>query len=145
MNLVPPDRCNNTALRKASRKLSLLYDDFVAPSGLKSTQLSLLFEIERRSATPPSLTELATALVMDRSTLGQNLRPLQRDGYVVLSDNPEDGRSKQVALTIKGREKVAYSVEMWAAAQQRFETVFGEREAAALRIVLQAITQSREL
>jgi DNA-binding MarR family transcriptional regulator len=142
---VAPDRCNNTALKKASRKLSQVYDDTVAPSGLKSTQLSVLFEIDRWNETPPTMKDLAAGLVMDRSTLGQNLRPLERDGLLALEDHPSDGRSKHVVLTRAGKKKVAEGAVLWSQAQERFEKIFGAREAEALRIVLLAIANSQEL
>ena len=85
--LAARNRCNCAALRKASRRLSQLYDSALAPSGLKSTQFAMLAEIERRTDEPPTIRDLADALVMDQSTIGQNLRPLERDGLVSLQLN----------------------------------------------------------
>jgi DNA-binding MarR family transcriptional regulator len=138
------DLCNNTALRKASRRLSQMYDEIVAPCGLKSTQLSILFEIARWADAPPTMKELAVALVMDRSTLGQNLRPLERDNLLALADNPADGRSKHVVLTAKGKRKVSEAVRLWRVAQDKFESRFGAEQAAALRTVLLAIATDDE-
>jgi DNA-binding MarR family transcriptional regulator len=130
------NRCNNTALRKASRRLSQAYDEILEPSGLKATQLSILAEIDRRGDEPPTMKALAEALVMDRSTLGQNIRPLERDGLLALTDNPTDGRSKNVVLTKAGKGKVVEAEVMWRIAQDLFEKHFGAREAAALRKAL---------
>jgi DNA-binding MarR family transcriptional regulator len=145
ISTVPPDRCNNTALKKASRKLSQVYDDTVAPTGLKSTQVSVLFEIDRWNEAPPTMKDLAAALVMDRSTLGQNLRPLERDGLIALEEHPSDARSKHVVLTRAGKKKVAEAAVLWSQAQKRFEKIFGTKEAEALRTVLLAIANSSEL
>jgi DNA-binding MarR family transcriptional regulator len=145
MNINLPDRCNNTALKKASRKLSQFYDDMLAPTGLKSTQVSVLFEINRWSEAPPTMKDLAAALVMDRSTLGQNLRPLERDGFVALEENPSDGRSKYVVLTRVGKRKVAEASVLWSKAQKRFEKTLGAEEAEALRTVLLTIANFDEL
>src|ERR1700754_2759041 len=71
--------CSATALRKASRKVAQLFDEALAPCGLRSTQYSILVEISRHEGDPPTLQALADTLVMDRSTLGHNLRPLERD------------------------------------------------------------------
>jgi DNA-binding MarR family transcriptional regulator len=130
------NRCNNTALRKASRRLSQVYDEILEPSGLKATQLSILAEIDRRGDEPPTMKTLAEALVMDRSTLGQNIRPLERDGLLALTDNPTDGRSKNVVLTKDGKGKVVEAEAMWRMAQDLFEKNFGVGEAAALRKAL---------
>ena len=70
------NRCNNTALRKATRRVSQLYDSVLAPTGLRSTQRSILLSIARLES--PSLGQLAASLVLDRSALGHNLRPLER-------------------------------------------------------------------
>jgi DNA-binding MarR family transcriptional regulator len=137
--LIAANRCNNTALRKASRRLSQTYDEIVAPSGLKSTQLSVLFEIDRSNDGPTTMKDLAAALVMDRSTLGQNLRPLEREGLVVMVNNPDDGRSKLVKLTVKGKKKVVSAAALWNIAQNEFEQKFGEENAAALRTILLSI------
>jgi len=40
-------RCNCTALRKASRRISQLYDAALAPSGLKITQRAILAQVAR--------------------------------------------------------------------------------------------------
>jgi DNA-binding MarR family transcriptional regulator len=144
-SFLEPDRCNNTALKKASRKLSQLYNDMLAPSGLKSTQLSILFEINRFKETPATMKDLAAALVMDRSTLGQNLRPLERDGFVALEEHQSDGRSKYVVLTRDGKKKITEAAALWKKAQERFERTFGVVEAEALRTVLVAIANSDEL
>src|SRR6185312_14806499 len=105
-NSPPPMRraCTCGSLRKASRRVSQFYDLALAPVGIKSTQFSILSEVERGS-TRGSVTmcELATAMVMDRSTLGHNLRPLQRDDLVALRLSPLDRRKRYVELTRKGK------------------------------------------
>jgi DNA-binding MarR family transcriptional regulator len=76
--------CTATAMRKASRRLTQLYDVALAPCGIRSTQFAILAEVNRRSKEPPTMRELADALVMDRSALGHNLRPLERDELIAL-------------------------------------------------------------
>ena len=81
---VPRSSCTCGSLRKASRRISQFYDTALAPVGIKSTQYSILSEVDRGSAHGPvTMCELATAMVMDRSTLGHNLKPLERDDLVV--------------------------------------------------------------
>jgi DNA-binding MarR family transcriptional regulator len=123
-------------LRKASRRMSQFYDSELTASGLKSTQFSILAEIERRNGAPPTLGELAEALVMDQSTIGQNLRPLERDGLISLQADPSDRRRRYVALTETGRARIALGRPLWAGAQKRFEKFFGTEEAAELRAAL---------
>jgi hypothetical protein len=92
-------------MRKASRRVSQMYDAALAPAGLKATQFAILSEIERRADDPPTMHELADAMVLDRSTLGQNLRPLERDRLVAWEPSDADRRRKLVILTERGRVK----------------------------------------
>lgn len=134
-------RCNVTALRKSMRRVSQLYDEVLAPCGLRSTQRSLLIHIAR--AGKPTMSELAEALVLDRSALAQNLKPLERDGFIDIVVDEKDRRSRRIALTALGSAKLAESMELWARAQHRFEHVFGEEEARALRATLYAIASPK--
>jgi DNA-binding MarR family transcriptional regulator len=133
---VPPDPlvCNGAALRKATRRVSQLYDTVLAPCGLKVSQHSILVHIARAGS--PSMTDLARAMVLDRSALAHNLKPLQRDGYVHMMRDPLDGRSRRVELTDTGRAKLAESRRLWKDAQNRFEAAYGVERAAALRHAL---------
>jgi DNA-binding MarR family transcriptional regulator len=123
-------------MRKASRWLSQMYDVVLAPAGLRSTQYSILRELMRRADDPPLMGQLAEALVMDRSTLGHNLIPLEREGLVTLEPSRADRRSKQVVLTAEGRRTYAAALPLWREAQDRFEERFGDVEAAYLRKML---------
>jgi len=134
--LIKRGRCNCAALRKASRRLSQLYDSALAPSGLKSTQFAIFAELELRRGEPPTMRDLAKALVMDQSTIGQNLRPLKRDGLISLQQDASDRRRTCVKLTKKGRDRLTAARPLWAGAQERFENFLGTQEAAELRTTL---------
>jgi DNA-binding MarR family transcriptional regulator len=139
--IVEPNRCNCAALRKASRRLSQFYDSALAASGLKSTQFAILAEIERRTDRPPTIRELAEALVMDQSTVGQNLRPLERDGLVSLEQDAADRRRRHVKLTREGVSQIAVARPLWLEAQSRFEDRIGEQAATDLRAALLEIAR----
>ena len=142
---IAPNSCNCAALRKASRRMSQFYDSALAPTGLKSTQFAMLAEIERRAEAPPTIRDLAEKLVMDQSTIGQNLRPLEREGLISLATDASDRRSRRVKLTKTGRSKLAAALPLWRVAQERFESGFGKRAAAELRTVLGAIALDQSL
>lgn len=125
--------CYGTALRKASRRVTALYDETLAPSGLRSTQFAILAEIVDRDDGPPTLNQLADDLALDRSGLGHSLRPLERDGLIRLERSARDRRSTLVALTKKGRERYAQAFALWQEAQDRYASVVGEAPAAELR------------
>ena len=133
---IPFGACNCSTLRKASRHLSQLYDAALAPSGLKSTQAAILMEVERRKDDPPTMHDLAKALVLEQSTVGQNLRPLERDGLIALKQDAADRRRRHVTVTEAGRAKLAMVLPLWAGAQKRFEDFLGSKEAAELRATM---------
>jgi DNA-binding MarR family transcriptional regulator len=132
--LPPANACNATALRKATRRISQMFDDVLAPTGLRSTQRSILAHIARAGA--PTMGELAVALVLDRSALAHNLKPLERDGLVATRPDTSDRRSRRVALTAAGMAKLKSSMPLFVEAQRRFESAFGAGRAEELRRVL---------
>jgi DNA-binding MarR family transcriptional regulator len=143
---LPWSACTCGSLRKASRRLSQFYDVALAPAGLKSTQFSILSEVERRRTLGAvTMCELAAAMVMDRSTLGHNLRPLERDALVILKHAEDDGRKRHVELTRKGRALLQRARRLWGQAEGRFESIFGKKPAAELRAVLLSIANHRDL
>jgi DNA-binding MarR family transcriptional regulator len=91
------------------------------------------------------MNELAEYLVMDRSTLGHNLRPLLRRGLVALEPDATDGRTRRVTLTAKGAAQFADAKKRWRKAQQEYETVIGKTAAVALRSALQKLATSDAL
>jgi DNA-binding MarR family transcriptional regulator len=143
---IPRIACTCGSLRKASRRISQFYDAALAPLGLKSTQYSILAEIERgRADGPVTMCELAAALVMDRSTLGHNLRPLQRDKLLALRLGRNDRRERYVEMTKQGAATLQRARRTWQLAQRRFEKIFGKEHAAQLRTELWRIANNAEL
>lgn len=135
-------RCNVTALRKAARHISQFYDTILSKSGMRATQRAILVATAREGS--PTIGELASALVLDRTALNHNLKPLQRDGLLVIAADAGDRRSKRVKLTRRGEARLAKSESAWRRAQDRFEAAFGAKEAAALRKTL-ALVASLDL
>jgi len=124
-------QCNCTALRKASRRISQLYDTALAPSGVKTTQRAILAQIGRSE--PVTVGALAEALVMDSGALAHTLKPLERDGLLAVAVDPADRRNRLISLTQQGRAKLAETDALWAKAQRGFEAAFGRADSEALR------------
>lgn len=118
------------------RRITQFYDMALAPVELGVGQFSMLAEIQRCGVRPPAMGDLARVMVMDRSTLGHNLRPLERDGLIELIPDESDGRSRRVRLTPAGAERFQQASRLWQAAQRRFETAFGKERAGELRETL---------
>jgi DNA-binding MarR family transcriptional regulator len=129
--------CNCAALRQAARRVTKLYDDALAPIGLGVNQLSILAQLSLVGRS--TIQDLARLLVMDRSTLGHLLRPLEKRGFVTLEVSEQDRRSRVVALTQAGRAAVTKARPRWAVAQRRFESTLGKEAAVELRTVLKEI------
>ncbi len=132
------ERCNCLALRQATRRVTQFYDQILAPTGLRTTQYSILARLERRGVT--ALNVLAADLVMDRTTLGRNILPLERDGLIAAAPGSNDRRSKELTVTRKGKARLARAAGLWGDAQARFEAAFGEERSVELRSLLRAVT-----
>jgi len=137
MSDVEPEICNCAALRQAARRVTRLYDEALAPTGLGVNQFSILARLSRVGRS--TIQDLAGLLVMDRSTLGHLLRPLEKRGFVKLEVSERDRRSRTIALTQAGKAAAAKARPRWAAAQRRFESTFGREAALELRTVLKEV------
>ena len=116
MNVTEPTNCTCFGLRKAARAVTQMYDQALKPTGLRATQLSLLFSVERTG--PRGMAELAEQLVMDRTTLTRNLKPLLDRG-LLKSVEGSDRRRRPIAITAKGRAALAHALPYWREAQAR--------------------------
>ena len=96
--------CYCASLRAAARKATALYDARLAPAGLNIAQFALLRKIERAQSV--SLTELGRLAALDRSTVGRNVKVLERIGLVRISA-ADDHREAAVTLTSAGAETLA--------------------------------------
>jgi DNA-binding MarR family transcriptional regulator len=134
------DVCNCHAIRQAARHVTSFYDQRLAPSGLRVTQFSILSRLRRMG--PMTINALAAALVMDRTTLGRNILPLQRDGLITVAPGRSDRRRHELRITEAGIARHRAALEHWRQAQQRFSAVFGDDRAAALRDLLHGVVAS---
>ena len=135
-----PALCNCLALRQAARHVTQFYDQYLVPTGIRTTQFSILAKLKRSG--PMTINALAEQMVMDRTTLGRNILPLKREGLISVTKGRADRRSKELHLTEAGEATFRAAANAWTEAQTRFETVFGGERAADLRELLQAVTAS---
>lgn len=122
--------CYCAAVRTAARRTTALYDAALEPAGLNIAQFSLMRKIERAGTV--SLTELARLAELDRSTVGRNVRVLERMRLVRLTA-AKDQRESAVSLTRAGAEALRRAAPLWKDAQQRIETALGADQAEQLR------------
>jgi DNA-binding MarR family transcriptional regulator len=117
------NRCACFNLRKATRAVTQYYDRNLEPAGIRATQFTLLVTLA--CSTARTLTEMAEGLVMDRTTLTRNLKPIELSGLIHLVQTL-DKRTKAYALTELGRKVLAQSIPLWEIAQGRVIQEFGQ-------------------
>ncbi len=111
-------------VRKAARVITQNFDEIMQPSGVRATQFTILVMIASSDAA--TLSELADKLVMDRTTLTRNLKPLQEQGLI--KDVPgADRRTRSINLTSKGRRVLLKALPLWKKAQARMTRYLGEQ------------------
>jgi len=124
-------------VRQAARHITQFYDQFLAPSELRTTQFSILAKLRRLG--PMTINALAGEMVMDRTTLGRNILPLERDGLIVVEQGSRDRRSKELRVTEAGEARFRAGMKEWVNAQRQFENAFGAERTADMRALLHAV------
>ena len=132
--------CNCLALRQASRYVTGMYDQVLSEAGLRVTQFSILYTL--LGLGPMTVNQMSTQLVMDRTTLTRNLKPLERDALVTTGPSEHDKRERVIGLTPAGKAKVKAVLPLWRRAQQTFEQNFGSERAVELRALLRAVVET---
>lgn len=130
------DSCLCLATQRAARALSRRFDEAFRPLGITSGQFSLMISLNRPE--PPTIGSVAELLAMDRTTLTANLKPLERDGFVAITVDPKDRRSRRLQLTGKGDALIAEAAPIWEREHARIEAPLGDAGADALRSGLKA-------
>lgn len=118
-------QCLCTHLRRAARGVSRRYDEALEGFGINVAQFSLLRHLQRLDR--PSISSLAEAMGLDRSTLGRNLRVLEADGLVALAEG-DDLRNRLVLLTEQGKARLSAAEPAWEQAQLKMLAALGEAQ-----------------
>jgi len=130
--------CYNTSLRNAARMVTASYDAALAPLEIGSAQYTLIKMLA--GPEPLALTELGAKLRLDRSTIGRNVRVLEKSGLLALGTG-KDARETTVALTGAGKAVLAAATPLWEQAQSDFEARLGPEAAQGLRALLHSLEQ----
>ena len=105
--------CGN--VRMASRSLTSVYDEKLKPSGLRSTQLAVLWAVV--AIGDGTVGKIANRIAMDNSSLTRTLKLLERDKMIALHAG-RDRREKQVQATARGRKAFSVAMPLWEQAQR---------------------------
>lgn len=109
--------CVCTNLRKKTRVVTQLYDKILEPTNLKVTQYALLANIAKHQAV--SVSQLGIILSLDQTTITRNVNLLKKNGYVAITQDSQDGRSKIISLTATGMQKLTEAAPIWMDIQEK--------------------------
>lgn len=126
-------------LRKAARTVTQHFDEILKPSGLLITQFTILVAVEM--AQTATINQLAEILVMDRTTLTRNLKPLEREGWLKI-ESGRDRRTREIGLTPEGKAILAKALPLWKQAQDSVVEAFGQQR---LNILLSYLAETSVL
>jgi DNA-binding MarR family transcriptional regulator len=135
---VGPSICACVNMRRASRAVTRLYDRALEPSGLKVTQYSVLANVMRSG--PINVTRLAALLVLDRTTLVRNLKPLEAAGFLKETAT-RDPREKALEITAAGRDVVEAAAHHWKGVQTRLRDHLGTDLLDQLAVLVTALEE----
>ncbi|MEO8304596.1 MAG: MarR family winged helix-turn-helix transcriptional regulator [Betaproteobacteria bacterium] len=135
---LPSPACTCGRLRRATRSLTQLYDDLMAPSGLRVTQFSLLRTLATQGTS--RMSDLARVLLLDRTALSRTLDPLVGRGFVAIVAG-RDARTREVSLTRAGKRAIRDAVPHWKRAQTQVAQTIGPVRLEALIATLAAVEQ----
>lgn len=128
--------CNCINLRRASLSITEIYDQFLEPGGLKNSQYSILAHL--KSLAPVSVSDLALALRLDRTSLVRSLKPLEEQGLI--ADAAAKGaRTRQLLLTDSGKAVLEKAHVLWDEAQSFMESRIGKEDLQTLTGLLARI------
>jgi DNA-binding MarR family transcriptional regulator len=132
--------CLNFNIRKAMRAVSQHYDKIMAPSGLRATQFTILTVLN--STDSVTITELANYLVMERTTLTRNLKPLEKEGYLKIIPDIHDRRSRRIKITSSGEKIQKAAMPYWREAQEKMVSFMGKTNSKQFISDLQFVATS---
>lgn len=134
--------CACLTLRGTARAVTQMYDETLKPSGLKATQFSVLAAVA--TAGPASMTVISKALVMDRTTLTRNLKPLMVRGLVKVGTSARDLRQRQIVITREGKAVLSKALPLWKKAHSQIVEGIGHaRWQGMTRLLEEAISLSQ--
>ena len=123
MNPPKSEMCLAHALRRADRVASKLYNEHLAPLGIRVTQFSILRALQKLG--PTTASQVQEVLVMDQTTVSRALKPLIRDGYISVAEGATK-REKSLSLSHEGKKLYMRALGPWADAQKMFRKKLGK-------------------
>ena len=136
--LLVRDCCLCLHVQRAARALARRFDEALRPLGLTNGQFSLLMSLNRPK--PAGMGPVASLLAVDRTTLTAALKPMERRGLIKVMADPDDRRSRLLALTPKGTKLLASAMPIWESAHRQVEALLPDDDPAHFRKSLLALS-----
>ncbi len=121
--------CTCFNIRRTARVITQFFDAEVRRHGMRPTQTPILGALQAKSGW--GMAELSDWLGMERTTLLRNLRPLQRDGFVLAKGGGRGGHV-ELEITAKGRKALAETFPAWRSAQDKVVATLGKERWSAI-------------
>ncbi len=122
-----PSTCIGGKMMRCNRLVAQIFRKHLKPFDLTNSQLSTLFIIAKKQGV--SQQELASMLVMEKSTVSRNLKRLFDKEYVFKE-------AKQIHITTNGKVFLEEVIPVWEDAMKEVTTMLQSEGVEALDLVL---------
>ncbi|MFJ5769338.1 MarR family winged helix-turn-helix transcriptional regulator [Psychrobacillus sp. NPDC093180] len=134
--------CACANLRKAARTVTQAYEKQMQPTGLKVTQYYMLVNIVRHKDI--SISKLGEIMLLDQTTITRNVNLLKESGYVNITRDKNDSRTKTIYITDIGLAKLEEATPIWLQIQEKVENGMGKEQYNNLLETLMNLQESIE-
>jgi len=134
--------CACANLRKAARQITQAYEKQMQSTGLKVTQYYMLVNIVRHKEI--SVSELGEMMLLDQTTITRNVNLLKKSGYVNMTIDKNDSRTKSISITSSGLAKLEEATPIWLQLQGKVENGIGKKKYNDLLETLSTLQKSIE-
>jgi DNA-binding MarR family transcriptional regulator len=131
--------CACASVRRASRAVTQLYDNWLRRQGIEGPQFALLAMLDRMG--PTNQTTMGQRFDLDKTTLSRNLQLLNQRRWITIGPG-SDGRERRVALTLLGRQRLVAARPAWRKAQEQLRAGMRDEEWNAMWKVFVALTRA---
>ena len=131
--------CACASIRRASRAVTQLYDQWLRAHGIEGPQFALLAILDRLGETNQST--MGQRFDLEKTTLSRNLKVLKQKGWIETLPG-HDARERRVRLTANGRHRLAAARPTWKKAQAQLRFALSEHDWNRTLHVLHAITSA---
>src|SRR5690554_3614032 len=135
------DLCLVLNARMAARAVTRLADRRLRQHGITAAQFSILTLLCDHPGR--SVTQMASALAMDRSTLSRNLTLLERNG-LVSTTAAKRGNGRVCAVSEAGRQVIAAAIPEWREQQAQLRSALNDPEFSTVITALQQLARLQQ-